>query len=978
MDPSISQKLSPRQNPNTATDEFLDLLSDPFSTQIQNEAIGAALVVGLGATALVAVLFSFLRRFNKVIYQPKVKHADARHAPPPIGNGPFAWITPVVRTKEQIMVEKAGVDAALFLRFAAMLRNMFAVLTVIGCGILIPINILGGHQLTKEFSISAFMKMTPQYMFGEKFWGHVAVAYLFDVTVCFFLWWNYRAVVELRRNYFESDDYQRSLHARTLMVTDIPSDQRSDEGLLRITDTINHTGEIPRAAIARNVKELPEMIEEHAHLVRQLEGHLAKYLKNPDHLALNRPTCKPSKKDKAHSGNAKVDAIEYLTGRIQDLEGMIKSVRETVDKRNAMPFGFASYGSISEAHSIAYAARKKHPQGTTIRLAPRPGDLIWKNLPLSKSSRRRQRIMNNVWVVLLTLVWIAPNALIAIFLSNLNNLGRLWPAFAQELQHNPKTWAIVQGVLAPAVTSLFYLVLPIIFRRLSIKAGDQSKSQRERHVLHKLYTFFVFNNLIVFSLFSTVWKFVTIIIDAKHDDKDVMQTLSDAKLLNKLLIGLCELTVFWVCWLLQRNLAAAIDLSQFVNLAWKGFTRKVTHPTPRELIELTAPPPFDYATYYNSFLFYATVALFFAPLQPVVLAVMLFYFSLDSWLKKYLLLYVFITKSESGGAFWRVVFNRMLVAILLSNIVVALAIAANGYSTPMLISLIPLPFLLAGFKFYCVRAFDTQTHYYATHALKDPEIHEHSDSSSVRDKRERVSVRYGHPALYKPLITPMVHEKSRHLLTQVYQGRTSADLTDTHTLAGYSDTYAMHPFSKPGDMKMNDSAATGKNRFEFVSEGDIAADMYAEHPDFKSDFQGDLDSVYTGSRPGTPATLVGDPRHGRSASQDRDDDAPGIVYPHGYHQTPRARPREFSPAGHAREGSLGRHSVVVDGYGDESRVDLAGAGAPMGRTVTGQTDGSYSGGAASGHGYRGLPVDTPGSESDGMGSEGYFQGRGMR
>jgi hypothetical protein len=35
-------------------------------------------------------------------------------------------------------------------------------------------------------------------------------------------------------------------------------------------------------------------------------------------------------------------------------------------------------------------------------------------------------------------------------------------------------------------------------------------------------------------------------------------------------------------------------------------------------VEWTAPPPFDYASYYNYFLFYATVAFCFATLQPIV------------------------------------------------------------------------------------------------------------------------------------------------------------------------------------------------------------------------------------------------------------------------------------------------------------------------------------------------------------------------
>jgi hypothetical protein len=49
-----------------------------------------------------------------------------------------------------------------------------------------------------------------------------------------------------------------------------------------------------------------------------------------------------------------------------------------------------------------------------------------------------------------------------------------------------------------------------------------------------------------------------------------------------------------------------------------------------------------------------TVALTFATIQPLVLPVSFLYFAVDSFLKKYQLMYVFVTKVESGGVFWRV------------------------------------------------------------------------------------------------------------------------------------------------------------------------------------------------------------------------------------------------------------------------------------------------------------------------------------
>lgn len=438
----------------------------------------------------------------------------------------------------------------------------------------------------------------------------------------------------------ESPEYQNSLYSRTLMVTDISRNLRSDQGLIEITDSLKTTPEVPRASIGRNAKDIPDLIEEHEQAVIELEQVLAKYLKNPSSLPAERPTCRPSKKDPEYTNrNDKVDAIDYLTARIQRLEAKIKDVRESVDRRDAMPYGFASYETIESAHTVAFTARNKHPKGSTVRLAPKPKDIIWKNLPLEPKTRKWRRFINRLWIILLTVLYFIPNALIAVFLAQLSNIAFLFPDFGTEMEKNPKVWAVVQGIAAPALTSLFYYFLPIIFRRLSIKAGDITKTSRERHVISQLFSFFVFNNLLVFSLFGAIFRLVSLAVNlAKKGNLKWYEIIEEVHPFTGVMIQLCNISPFWVTWLVQRNLGAAIDLSQAVNLGWGSFSRKFLNPTPRELITRTAPPPFDYASYYNYFLFYSTVALCFGSLQPLTLIVTAFYFTIDSWMKKYLLL----------------------------------------------------------------------------------------------------------------------------------------------------------------------------------------------------------------------------------------------------------------------------------------------------------------------------------------------------
>lgn len=174
----------------------------------------------LGITAGIALAFSLLRPYNSVVYAPKLKHADEKHAPPPLGKGIFAWIGPLWTTTEQDLVNLVGLDATVFIRFTRMCRNMFLVLSVLGCCILIPVNYT--KSVTFDNNNQWLGRITPLNVWGSAQWALVVFAWLTNVVVCGFLWWNYRKVLFLRRQYFQSEEYHQSLHARTLMVSPAP------------------------------------------------------------------------------------------------------------------------------------------------------------------------------------------------------------------------------------------------------------------------------------------------------------------------------------------------------------------------------------------------------------------------------------------------------------------------------------------------------------------------------------------------------------------------------------------------------------------------------------------------------------------------------------------------------------------------------------------------------------------------------------
>lgn len=547
------------------------------------------------------------------------------------------------------MVREVGLDAVVFLRFTRMCRNIFATLSIPGLAILVPINVISVNNTSVgdvNVSGGVFSKTTPQLAVGKRLWNFVVAAYISNSVCCIFLWINYRAIRRLQRQYFESYEYRGSLRARTLLISGISERFRTDAGIVSMVEEVKTSRATPQGIIARDVGNLPKLFAEHEAFVRALEKALVSQLK----------TLGKVEQNISHAGSIQgVRTVAWnqarilrQLARIEDLEGKIKHGQLTSNQRSPLQYGFAIYQDCADADAVVRAGRPERSPYKSIRFAPYPSDIIWSNLDLNTRDLRIRRWATCLWVVLLTVFWTCFNALLAVFVSDLANLGLVWETFDDELHRNPKVWAAIQGIAAPTITSLFYYILPSIFRRLTLVSGCISKAGRERHVISLMYAFFVFNNLIVFSLFSALWQYVVAVIHATKTEKNVLVAVQNGAIWTKLLYALCTVSPFWITWLLQRNLGAAIDLAQLAALIWYHFARRFKSLTPREVIRYSSPRPFDYASYYSYFLFYCTVALCFSFLQPLILPVTAFYFTLDSWLKKYLILYVFITKHESS------------------------------------------------------------------------------------------------------------------------------------------------------------------------------------------------------------------------------------------------------------------------------------------------------------------------------------------
>lgn len=706
------------------------------------------------------------------MYAPKLKFSDDKSRPKPLSKHPFAWIKFVLKCKEDEYLDKSGLDAVVYIRFIAMCRNIFAILSVLGVLVILPINVVYNKRSPLAPSLSfkdAFSLTTPILISGDITIAHVTLAYIFDLIICFFLWTNYEHIIKLRRSLYVTEEYQNALFMRTLMLTEIPKKySKTDQGLIELLKQLKIQRPIQNASVGRDLGQLNKLMDQYNKTVLKFESVLAKYLKNPTKLPATRPVIKPFKEDREFNIGGKIDAIDYLSQRMQKLESQIFHVRETLDTNKTLPYGFVSYKSVEDCHIVAQANSKKFRK-LDAQLAPRPEDIIWENIILSKGGRKNKQLWGNVLFIILTILWIVPNAFIGAFLSQMSRIGTLWPAFNVFMIRYPVLFSILQGIIAPIITSLIFLILPAIMRRMSHWQGKVTKRDRELDVTKKLYTFFVFNNIFVFTVFSVVWGIVADIIKLVDTRSDlnfdiVMREINIAVKLSTAIMGASS---FWVMYILRVNFGAVLDLLQLFSLVLRGFQLHFMSPTPRQQMLWTAPQHFNFAAYYNWSLFYSTIALCFAMIQPLVLVAVALYFSLDYLYKKYGLMYIFVTKAETDGIFWPHLFNYFLFATIFGNSFLFVVVWVQG-GWRIAVVMAPLLPILIAFKIISNKKQASRFHYFIPTEEERNFMESRRTRSTLSDASSTaLARRYKNPVIDCNLMVPMIHSKAKHLIPQI-------------------------------------------------------------------------------------------------------------------------------------------------------------------------------------------------------------------
>ncbi|KAH9444459.1 hypothetical protein Pst134EB_024724 [Puccinia striiformis f. sp. tritici] len=756
-------------NDNTANLAATGLLSQYQARLTQVSTSSVLIQLGLMVLCSLGTLlaFSILRPKNKVVYMPRYKYSTEDKRPPKLDDGLFAWLKPLSKATEKELLAQIGLDAVVFLRFLRMCRWMCSLLALLACAMLIPCDVAYNLKHKDEYvttTSNTLAMVSISNVRGSWLYVHVVYGYLVTFMVIYVIYVNYKTVVRLRWQWFRTPEYQNSIYSRSIMMTHVGSKHMSDTGLQTLLTQLHIPYPTTAVHIGRRVGMLAFLIERHNQTVRDLEQVLVTYLKGGKPSA-TRPTIRIGRKFLGFGGR-KVDKIDFYTAKIKQYELKIAASRDAISDRKPENYGFASFAAVAYAHLVAKKLGRKRIKGVAFSLAPPPQDIIWENLTKSDIVVFRQRVIGEAFMTLIATLYVIPLVALAL-LANLASLTQYVEFLSRWSTASPITFSAFAGVAPPLLSTLLQLALPVIMRALARFQAATTHQKLDRAVLSRYFAFLTATQFLVFSLLGVVFTTVAeVVVEVGKKESFATILHNFDKLPDKIQSTYLQQANYWLTWFPLRGFTSVLDLVQIVSLFLVFVRTKVWGRTPREIREWTKPPEFDYSVYSANVLLMILVAFVYAPLAPLVPLLASVAFFASSWIYKYQLMYISVTRCESGGRLWRMLINRVLFALCVMQAFLCLTIGLQLGWFKAIATLPPFAVVIA-FKFFLKSTFDSKFTWYIPTGAEFSQVHQHNADA----RKNRLMKRFGHPALHAELFKPMIHKDHQLLLAEIYRGR---------------------------------------------------------------------------------------------------------------------------------------------------------------------------------------------------------------
>ncbi|GBB84269.1 hypothetical protein RclHR1_01090008 [Rhizophagus clarus] len=241
--------------------------------------LGLATQLGISTSISVYCLLQFewnrRKKSMQYLYTPRTRLA--KNASPQIPPGLFSWIRATIFLKDDFYFNNVGLDALMHIKFLKMAFQFVLFNAVIVGSILMPINYTASNIREKEVPRLSLSNIDPLNI--TILWAHVVCTYIVSISWMYLLYINYYEYMKLHQQHLLNKVLNGSITERTVMISRIPQDLRSEEKLQDFISKLG-LGEVESARMVRLTGKLDRRIARRESALMSLEKAHIQLAKN--------------------------------------------------------------------------------------------------------------------------------------------------------------------------------------------------------------------------------------------------------------------------------------------------------------------------------------------------------------------------------------------------------------------------------------------------------------------------------------------------------------------------------------------------------------------------------------------------------------------------------------------------------------------------------------------------------------------------
>ncbi|CDK29821.1 unnamed protein product [Kuraishia capsulata CBS 1993] len=630
---------------------------------------------------LIFFLFCFVRYRFPLVYGIR-SYRNKRIRPLP--DNLFGWIRVLYLITDDEILQLAGLDSYVFLRFFKMCIIMLATLALFALGILSPIRYLLTGSFDKDY---------PEWVVQSRIWDTLnkkedpfayllvctIFTYVFTGLVYYFLFKETTRVIRTRQRCLGN---QKSLTDRTILISNIPSRLNNDAALRAHVEALG-VGTVESITIVRDYSALEAAFEERAELVRKLELGYSQYYgldirilrKNEvpsttlrasgDSVVLSGGIDRgteilgpvPSKKrPTTRLGglfSTQVDVLDYYAHKLVQIDAEILELKQRDDFK-LVNDAFVTLDSVSDAQMAAQAVLSPNVFQLITRLAPAPRDVNWSHFLLSAKEKFVRTNAIELTCLVFSALLIIPIRYITPLL-NVESIRKMWPDFGDYLIKHELLRTLVTGLLPTYLFTLINVVLPYIISFLSNLQGLVSKGDAELGIIRKNFLYIFFNLFLVFTLFGTFASYKALLSDT-------------TKIAPVLAASIKRLSLFYVDLIILQGLTMfpfkLLQVGDIFLVFWQ-YVMCFRWQTPRDYRDLFYKPAiFEVGLILPQHILIFIITLIYSVISTKIVTSGLAYFVIGFYTYKYQLVYSMVHIRHSTGKAWPIIFKRVCLGVV--------------------------------------------------------------------------------------------------------------------------------------------------------------------------------------------------------------------------------------------------------------------------------------------------------------------------